>query len=317
MAELSPEIVADVVKMCEEGASEAAEALGRALDAKLTLTVGQSNTLDMQALPDGLSGPGLVVVLTCEGTAALFVLAESSELLPSWYANPDPTGQSKLTTLAQELGMILLPEQFMPDDFKAAQAKNLQGALGRGGVATGAALVPIEIEQEGGGKGTAYLIWPAPNPATVLGKSSSEKPASKPAAKSSPKPAPEPEAKAFPDAPKPQASAQRQAAFSDLPPYSQSLLRIKLPVMVTLAEKTQPLENITELGPGSIIQFDKSCEEMLDLAVGDQRVAVGEAVKVGDKFGLRVTSILLPDERFKKMGGQTQPVADQKVDAPE
>ena len=38
---------------------------------------------------------------------------------------------------------------------------------------------------------------------------------------------------------------------------------------------------------------------MLELGVGDRPVALGEAVKVGDKFGLRITSIALPEERFK------------------
>ena len=46
----------------------------------------------------------------------------------------------------------------------------------------------------------------------------------------------------------------------DLPPYTRSLLRIKVPVVVTLAEKRQKLGSIVELAPGSIIQFDKPCE---------------------------------------------------------
>ena len=93
--------------------------------------------------------------------------------------------------------------------------------------------------------------------------------------------------------------ANANAGLEALPPYSKSLLRIRVPVVVTLAEKRQPISRIIELGPGSIIQFDKSCEEMLDLDVGDHRVAQGEAVKVGDKFGLRITSIVLPEERFE------------------
>ena len=84
-----------------------------------------------------------------------------------------------------------------------------------------------------------------------------------------------------------------------LPVYTRSLLRIRVPVVVTLARKRQPLERIVELGPGAMIQFDKSCEEMLELAVGDRTIAVGEAVKVGDKFGLRIHSMILPDERFQ------------------
>ena len=92
----------------------------------------------------------------------------------------------------------------------------------------------------------------------------------------------------------------------DLPPYTRSLLRIKVPVVVTLAEKRQKLSRIIELGPGSIIQFDKSCEEMLDLEVGNQAVACGEAVKVGDKFGLRITAMVLPDERFSPVTAKTR-----------
>jgi len=91
----------------------------------------------------------------------------------------------------------------------------------------------------------------------------------------------------------------------ELPPYSQSLLKITVPVMVTLAEKKQALEQIVELSPGSIIQFDKSCEEMLDLSVAGRKVAMGEAVKVGDKFGLKITSVVLPDERFDKVRPRT------------
>ena len=83
-----------------------------------------------------------------------------------------------------------------------------------------------------------------------------------------------------------------------LPPYARSLLKIKIPVIVTLAEIKQPIGKILELVPGAIIQFNKSCDEMLTLEAGGQHVALGEAVKVGDKFGLRITSIKMPDERF-------------------
>lgn len=89
------------------------------------------------------------------------------------------------------------------------------------------------------------------------------------------------------------------AALGALPNYAKSLLRIKVPVVVTLAAKKQPVGRIVELGPGSIIQFDKSCEEMLEMHVNHQLVGEGEAVKVGDKFGIRLTSLVVPGERFK------------------
>lgn len=85
----------------------------------------------------------------------------------------------------------------------------------------------------------------------------------------------------------------------ELPSYTRNLLRIEVPVIVTLAKKKQPISSIVELVPGAIIQFNKSCDEMLDLEVSGQPAACGECIKVGDKFGLRITSMILPNERFK------------------
>jgi flagellar motor switch protein FliN len=90
------------------------------------------------------------------------------------------------------------------------------------------------------------------------------------------------------------------ATLGDLhPSYAQNLLTIEVPVSVTLALKKQPLAQIVELAPGSIIQFEKSCEEMLELCVGDHCVARGLAVKVGEKFGLRINQLTGPKERFQ------------------
>lgn len=100
---------------------------------------------------------------------------------------------------------------------------------------------------------------------------------------------------------KPSGGRPGKRSARDLPYFTRSLLRISVPVVVTLARKKQNLRRILELGPGSIIQFDKSCEEMLELDVGGRPVATGEAVKVGEKFGLRINSIVLPGERFRRV----------------
>lgn len=84
----------------------------------------------------------------------------------------------------------------------------------------------------------------------------------------------------------------------DLPPYARHLLKIKVPVMVNLVAKKQTIQEIMELGPGAIVNFDKSCNDPLELMVGNRRVALGSAVKVGDKFGIEITEISLPDEVF-------------------
>ena len=89
-----------------------------------------------------------------------------------------------------------------------------------------------------------------------------------------------------------------------LPSYVRSLLKVRVPVVVTLAETKRPLNKILELSPGEIIQFAKPCDEPLTLSVGNRDVAVGDAVKVGDKFGLRISSMVMPEERFWALRGK-------------
>jgi flagellar motor switch protein FliN len=76
-----------------------------------------------------------------------------------------------------------------------------------------------------------------------------------------------------------------------LPPHAYSLLRIGVPVAVTLAAQRKSVQEIIELGPGAIIKFDKTCDEPLELCVGGHPIATGQVVKIGDKFGLRVSKL--------------------------
>ena len=315
MPELAYENVADVIQACNASSGEAAEIFGRALglaDAKVT--VGEAESLQTRSLPEGFDGPGLVVVLTVNEMAALLLISKRSGLLLDWCEEPDPTGQSKLQTLAQELGMTLLPEQFMPTDFAVGWVKTLAGAIARGGVEDGAAVVPLELCGQNQ-SGTAMLVWPATKPAAVLGAMGSGAKNENSAdgvivaelsaeADRTPPSHSQPKSNA---GQKPMPTSHHMAGrhayqMGDLPDYSRSLLKVEVPVIVTLAEKRQPLGKIVELGPGSIIHFDKSCEEMLELDVGGRHIATGEAVKVGDKFGLRITSMVLPEERFVPVG---------------
>lgn len=89
-----------------------------------------------------------------------------------------------------------------------------------------------------------------------------------------------------------------EEGLRQLPPYARSLLKVRVPVTVVLASTRQRVSDILGLGPGSIVQFNKPCEAGLTLEVGSQKIAEGEAVKVGDKFGIWITSMALPEERF-------------------
>ena len=80
--------------------------------------------------------------------------------------------------------------------------------------------------------------------------------------------------------------------LSALPEHARGLLQVRVPVTVTLAAQRKTVQEIIELGPGSIVKFEKTCDEPLELSVGELAIASGEVVKVGDKFGLRIGRLL-------------------------
>jgi flagellar motor switch/type III secretory pathway protein FliN len=93
--------------------------------------------------------------------------------------------------------------------------------------------------------------------------------------------------------------------LAQLPAYARSLLRIEVPVVVTLATTRHPVSRVLDLAPGTILHFGKACDDPLTLSVGRCDVAVGETVKVGDKFGLRLTSMVMPSEKFEPVTPKT------------
>ena len=89
--------------------------------------------------------------------------------------------------------------------------------------------------------------------------------------------------------------------LTQLPAYARSLLRIQVPVVVTLATTRHPVSRVLDLAPGTILHFGKACDDPLTLSVANCDVAVGETVKVGDKFGLRLTSMVMQSEKFQSV----------------
>ncbi|MGQ9576120.1 MAG: FliM/FliN family flagellar motor switch protein [Thermoguttaceae bacterium] len=286
--------VADgIAQNCKASAAGLGAAISRAFDRQVSVTVGDAKPIDPDSLPEGCRGPGLAIAITIGQTGALVVIPEAARWLPAWCSQPDPQGQQKLGALARQLAALLVPEDSGSAASRAGYVRDLAAAIGQSGLAKGAATVPLRLRQPDGAAIEAAVIWPASRLDGLFG--GSQGPAGSPGLASSQR------GQTGSSAPEPASTppGRQGSLLARLPAYTRSLLRIKVPVLVTLARKKQPLGRVLELGPGSIIQFDKSCEEMLELDVGQRPVGLGEAVKVGDKFGLRITSIVLPEERFK------------------
>ncbi|HVP68858.1 MAG TPA: flagellar motor switch protein FliN [Anaeromyxobacteraceae bacterium] len=79
------------------------------------------------------------------------------------------------------------------------------------------------------------------------------------------------------------------------------LLDVPLHVDVELGRARMTIQDLLTLGPGSVIELDKVAGEALDILVNDRLVARGEAVVVNDKFGIRITDIVSPQERIQRL----------------
>jgi len=84
-----------------------------------------------------------------------------------------------------------------------------------------------------------------------------------------------------------------------------ALLNIPLEVSVEVGSKRITLEELFSLKPTSVIVLDKMLTDTVDIKVNGRKIAEGELVVVNDRFGVKITKIVSPDERIKKIkGGQ-------------
>ncbi|HKP98049.1 MAG TPA: flagellar motor switch protein FliN [Fibrobacteria bacterium] len=89
--------------------------------------------------------------------------------------------------------------------------------------------------------------------------------------------------------------------LEDSPANIQMLLDINLNVTIELGRTRLSIRKILELGPGSIIELDRLAGEPVDLLVNDKVVAKGEVVVVDEYFGIRIISLVSPEERIKQL----------------
>lgn len=90
-----------------------------------------------------------------------------------------------------------------------------------------------------------------------------------------------------------------------VPPNVQRILRLGVPLIVVLAERKMPVREILHISIGSIIEFAKPFDEELELLVNNRSIAFGQAVKVGENFGLRITRVADVKARIDALRPQT------------
>ncbi len=80
------------------------------------------------------------------------------------------------------------------------------------------------------------------------------------------------------------------------------LYDVPLQISVEVGRSKILLKDLLMMGEGYIVELDKLAGDPLDLYVNSKLIAKGEAVMVGDKFGIRLTDVVSPSNRVEQLG---------------
>jgi flagellar motor switch protein FliN/FliY len=115
----------------------------------------------------------------------------------------------------------------------------------------------------------------------------------------------------------PEASAAGRAAaeaahFQELQPDSgmgsgdvkiDAILDVPITVAMEIGRARINIRNLLQLNQGSVVELDRLAGEPMDVLVNGTLIAQGEVVVVNEKFGIRLTDIVSPSDRVKKLSG--------------
>ena len=80
------------------------------------------------------------------------------------------------------------------------------------------------------------------------------------------------------------------------------ILDVTLQVTVEVGRARMTIQDLLQLGQGSVVELEKLAGEPLDIFINGKQVARGEAVIVNEKFGVRLTDIISPEDRIEGLG---------------
>jgi flagellar motor switch protein FliN/FliY len=108
----------------------------------------------------------------------------------------------------------------------------------------------------------------------------------------------------------PPAETVAPAAFANFTPTTSTngagndinmILDIPVQLTVELGRTRIPIKHILQLAQGSVVELDALAGEPMDVLVNGYLIAQGEVVVVNDKFGIRLTDIVTPSERMRRL----------------
>ncbi|MFL1466171.1 flagellar motor switch protein FliN [Marinobacter sp. HN1S83] len=91
------------------------------------------------------------------------------------------------------------------------------------------------------------------------------------------------------------------AQGSGMSPDLDVIMDIPVTISMEVGNTQIPIRNLLQLNQGSVIEMDRLAGEPLDVLVNGTLIAHGEVVMVNEKFGIRLTDVISPGERIKRL----------------
>lgn len=280
MAAFTAENVETILAACGGNAAAIAESLNLCFGKTYRLEPGDSNVWSPAQIPPDLNGPGVMALVQAQSQGLAVLLPESLNL-PEWIAHPNESESARLQTLSMEWSLNLLPTEMEAEKYRSLVVADLGQAVQSMSPTEWAATFEFKVFDDDLSPAepisSLLIVWPLARPnfedraAAVTGP-----------IVETPIPSP-------PTTPMPPADPLAR------------LRHLPVQVSVRLAEKKIPMLQLLSITPGMLITFSKSCEDLLDLYVNNSRYCRGEAVKIGENFGLKINQVGVPPESTHKV----------------
>ena len=290
MAELTDELIDQVFEGCRSNIADLTQSLSTNLSGEFELTAGEEAKGSEEILGKVSEQPGIVVTLTYDGFGILCLIPEDLPI-PDWYRSPNDSQASQLQTLPMEWSVGMVPMELEPVEEKSLTCKNLRAHLEASQPTETARMLELSVTVAGGeSAATIHLVLPVASPITEQAVDESAEAADaatgKAAAAVAPAATPEPEPE-----PLDPALAKRVKRINKVP----------VSLIVRIAERQLELEQLRGIAPGSLLMFDKPYDSPLDVYVDNRLYCRGEAVKIGETLGVKISECNSQVIREKKV----------------
>jgi flagellar motor switch protein FliN/FliY len=318
-----------IVAACRENLAAIAESLNLCIDRKYQIEVGRTFPWNADQAPSDLDAPGLTVAFKI-GDEGVLCLIPADLPLPEWYTAPGDSEESRLQTLALEWSINMLPPDLEAGEFRSAATDNLKQQIADSKPFQWATCIEFLIRDDSSDAVEAANMSQESSAADKQDASTTDADAdagAEPTAAGDRSVSDQPAATMYLIAavtrpPFPAAEASSAGGAGDSPAATswandegpvptnavkqllsvdEQLLTLPVTVSVRLADKKISLGQLLSMTPGGLITFNKSCEDLLDLYVNNQPFCQGEAIKIGEKFGLKITHVGVESERQQRV----------------